>query len=77
MGPASAGAHIMVLDDRTATLAVEPAWLGETPGFWSYTGNSDITGTALILAVDPAPALPLPPVHLQANRDPSGDITLS
>jgi len=55
---------------------VEPAWLGETRDFRVYAGSSDVDGTAISVGTNPAVALPLPPVHLRAHRDASGDIAL-
>ena len=77
IGPAAIGARVLRLDNRVATLALEPAWLGETRTLRLYAGSADLVGTALTLAVDPGPALPLPPVHLRARREEGGDITLT
>jgi hypothetical protein len=77
MGAAAIGARVMVLDSRVATRTLEPSWLGETHAFRTYAGSADLTGMPLTLGFDPAPALPLPPVHLRADRAASGDIALS
>lgn len=76
IGAASPGRRAVLLDGRVGTLAVEPGWLGETRDFRVYAGSSDLTGTALSIALDAAPALPLPPVHLRAARAANGDIAL-
>src|SRR5690606_40819151 len=73
---ASIGRRAVLLDSRAGTLAVEPGWLGETRDFRVYAGSSDLTGTALSIALDAAPALPLPPVHLRAARAANGDIAM-
>jgi hypothetical protein len=75
-GTASVGRRVLVLDTRTVTLPVEPGLLGEARDFRVYAGASDIAGTSLVVETDPAPALPLAPVHLRAVRDGSGDIGL-
>ena len=77
VGAAPIGSRVMLLDSRVATLGIEPAWLGETRALRLYAGSADLTGTTLALAVDPGPALPLPPVHLRARRAPGGDIALT
>src|SRR6185437_7144059 len=47
-------------------------------GLRAYAGRTDPTGTAFTATLDLAPDLPLPPVHLEAIRDPAtGDIVLS
>jgi hypothetical protein len=70
------GGRVIVLDARAVTLPVEAGLLGETRDFRVYAGASDIEGTSLAVETDPAPALPLAPVHLRAVRDGSGDIGL-
>ena len=77
IGPAAIGGRIVILDSRVVALPVEPAWLGEMRALRLYAGSVDIVGTPLSLAVDPGPALPLPPVHLRARRQPNGDIALT
>ncbi|WP_193336504.1 baseplate megatron protein TIM-barrel domain-containing protein [Devosia beringensis] len=77
IGPAAIGARVIILDSRVATLPIETAWLGETRALRLYAGSGDVEGTPLTLAVDLGPALPLPPVHLRARRQPDGDIVLT
>lgn len=76
MGPIAAGRRVMLLDGRVASLPLAADWLGETRSLRAYAGSDDATGTALEIALDAAPALPLPPVHLRAQRLAGGDIAL-
>jgi hypothetical protein len=76
-GAAAAGSRLMVLDKRVVTLRVEPQWLGEERQFRIYAGATDLTGTAVTVITDTAVALPLSPVHLQAEREANGDVQLS
>jgi len=77
IGPAAIGARVIILDSRVVTLPIETAWLGETRALRLYAGSADVEGTPLTLAVDPGPALPLPPVHLRARREANGDLALT
>lgn len=74
MGPVSVGRRVLVLDGRVGSVPVEAGLLGEAREFRVYAGSSDIEGTTLSVGTTMAPALPLPPVHLRAERDGSGDI---
>lgn len=78
IGPASAGARVVVLDGRPASLPVPVAWLGTERSFRAYAGARDEAGQGLAVMLDLAPSLPLAPVHLVAERLPgSDDVTLS
>ena len=76
VGPIGAGQPLVLLDESVATVRVKPDWLGDTLLLRAYAGKNDPVGTALSVDLTTAPELPLPPVHLQARRDPAcGDIT--
>lgn len=77
MGAISAARRIMVLDQRVASLPVEPGRLGETRTLRVYAGSSDLDGTVVEATNSVAAALPLPPVHLRAGRITGGDIAFS
>lgn len=77
MGPAAAGNRVVVLDGNVAVLPMEPDWLGGELALRAYAGRLDATGTPLTTAISLGPVLPLPPVHLRADRDEAGDVTLS
>ncbi|HEY0919035.1 phage tail baseplate protein, partial [Devosia sp.] len=78
IGPAAAGRRVVVLDDRPLLLAAPGQWLGETRPLRAYAGRADPAGTSVALALDSGPVLPLPPVHLRAERAPgSDDVALS
>jgi hypothetical protein len=76
IGPASAGCRVMVLDGRVGMLAVEPGRVGASHAFRAYAGSGDLSGQALTITPQPAPALPLAPVHLRAARHADGNIRL-
>ncbi|WP_127145663.1 baseplate multidomain protein megatron [Pelagibacterium montanilacus] len=63
------GAMAMVLDGRVARLSVPVSALGAMRRLRAFAGPGDAEGTDLETVLDPAPALPLAPVHLQARRD--------
>jgi hypothetical protein len=73
-GSAALGKLVIVLDSRAVTLPVEAALLGETRDFRVYGGAADLEGTSLTIDTDAAPALPLAPVHVRAQRTAGGDI---
>jgi hypothetical protein len=77
MGPASAGNRVVLLDDAALMLPVPPTWLGGAVSLRAYAGSRDATGTALTAPLGLDPLLPLPPCHLSAIRDGSGDVLLS
>jgi hypothetical protein len=78
IGPASAGARVLLLDGRPVSLPVPAAWLGTERSLRAYAGGGDEEGQGLLLALDLAPSLPLAPVHLLAERLPgSEDVTLA
>ena len=74
IGAAAPGRRVMLLDGRVSSLPVEPGWLGEMRGFRVYAGSRDHEGVALAVETSAAPALPLPPAHLQARRGVGGAI---
>ena len=77
LGAAAAGNRIMVLDASVVAESVPVDWLGETLSLRAYAGRADPTGESFTAVIAAAPALPLPPVHLTARRDPAtGDIAL-
>ena len=78
IGPASAGARVLLLDGRPVSLPVPAAWLGTERSLRAYAGGGDEEGQGVMLALDLAPSLPLAPVHLLAERLPgSEDVTLA
>ena len=78
VGPAAAGRRVVVLDERPLLVPVPPQWLGETRTLRAYAGRSDPTGTTVAADLDLGPVLPLPPVHLRAERGAgSADVALS
>jgi hypothetical protein len=68
LGTAAAGNRVIVIDERVAEAPVPAHWLGETLLLHAYAGRSDADGTALSVAIDPAPTLPLRPAHASARR---------
>jgi len=77
VGAAAAGSRVIVLDATPVADAVPVDWLGTSLTLRAYAGRADPTGRPFAANIDLAPALPLPPVHLSATRDPlSGDVTL-
>ena len=78
VGPAAAGRRVVLLDERPLLLPVPPLWLGETRVLRAYAGRSDPTGATFAADLGLAPALPLPPAHLRAERSGAGnDVALS
>jgi hypothetical protein len=78
VGQAAAGRRVVVLDERPLLLPVPPQWLGESRALRAYAGRADPTGVGFTADLDVAPALPLAPVHLQAERGAgSSDVALS
>ncbi|WP_172122769.1 glycoside hydrolase/phage tail family protein [Devosia sp. 919] len=69
MGDTPAGAPAMLLDGRVGRVELERQWLGQERLLRCYAGAGDLTGTELDVAVTSAPALPLPPAELTAERD--------
>lgn len=77
MGAAGAGSPVLLLDERSLTLPVEPHWLRETRNLRLFAGPADLEGTALEITSETGPVLPLPPVHLRARRGEDGDVLIS
>jgi hypothetical protein len=77
VGTAAAGARIVVLDEAVAVLPVEPGWVGEPLALRAFAGRRDAEGTAFTGELGLGPLTPLPPGHLRAVRDGSGDVALS
>jgi len=74
---ANSGNRVMVLDGNIESLPVASEQIGGGFALHAYAGPRDGDGVALNVVVDPAPALPLAPVHLKAVRTPeNGDIAL-
>jgi len=76
IGAAAAGVRIVVLDEAMAVLPVEPGWVGDTLALRAFAGRRDAEGTAFVTEVGLGPLLPLPPGHLHAVREGSGDMAL-
>jgi hypothetical protein len=76
MGPVAVGQRVMLLDTRIIGLPAKSQWLGGTASLRSFAGSSDLTGTVSQLVASVAPALPLAPVHLRAQRHSGDDIAL-
>ena len=77
VGTAAPGARVVVLDETVAVLPVEPGWAGDTLALRTFAGRRDAEGTAFEAEIGLGPLTPLPPAHLRAMRDSSGDVTLS
>jgi hypothetical protein len=77
IGPAAAGRRVVVMDDRPLLVPVPPQWLGETRMLRAYAGRTDPAGIAFPADLDLAPMLPLPPVHLRAERGAGDDIAFT
>lgn len=75
-GTAAAGNAVLVLDGRAQAIALDEAQAGVSRTLIAYAGPRDAEGTVLEVTADAAPALPLPPVHLSAVREASGDVRL-
>jgi hypothetical protein len=75
-GASGTGARIVAYDERAAMLGVPRSWLGETHALRVHAGRRDLTGTVLDVTLGLDPALPLAPVHLEAERLPGGDVVL-
>ena len=73
MGLVSAGRRVLVLDNRTATLPVEPHWIGESRTIRFAAGDAVALET---VSLETGPVRPLSPVHLKAARQPDGAIVL-
>lgn len=75
IGPASAGARVIVLDQNVVSVPIEADWIGEgyTLRVRPAAGGADQT-----LLVEPAASavLPLAPVHLSADALPDGSIAI-
>jgi hypothetical protein len=77
VGTAGPGARVVVLDEAVVVLPVEPGWVGDTLALRAFAGRRDAEGTAFDGDIGLGPVTPLPPGHLRAVRDGSGDVTLS
>jgi hypothetical protein len=77
IGAVGAGNRVIVLDERPVVLPVPAEWLGSTVDLRVYGGSTDLTGVVQAVSLGTEPMLPLPPCHLRAVRDTSGDIALS
>ncbi len=62
-----------MLDSRTATLPVEPHWIGESRTIRFAAGDAVALET---VSLETGPVRPLSPVHLKAARQPDGTIAL-
>ena len=76
VGTAAAGARVVVLDEAVAVLPVEAGWAGDTLAITAFAGRRDAEGTAFAAEIGLGPLTPLPPAHLRAVRDGSGDVVL-
>jgi hypothetical protein len=74
MGPVSVGRRVLVLDNRVATLPVEPHWIGESRSLRVASGASP--GIVETVSLGVGPARPLAPVHLGGTRQGDGAIDL-
>jgi hypothetical protein len=77
VGMAVVGAQVLVLDEAVTVLPVEAGWVGETLPLRAFAGRRDAEGTAFDGQIGIGPLAPLPPGHLRAVRDASGDVALS
>ncbi|HHY51264.1 MAG TPA: hypothetical protein GYA10_16140, partial [Alphaproteobacteria bacterium] len=75
-GTASAGARAVVLDESVWVVDIPAGWVGDTVTLRAYAGASDPAGTAIVVNLPLAPLLPLPPVHLCAQRLANGDVAI-
>src|SRR5690606_3658138 len=75
-GAAPAGAPVLVLAPGLAGIPVPRGRIGGQWTLRAYAGPRDAQGVQVVVALDPAPARLLAPVHLEARRDGAGAIAL-
>lgn len=73
----AAGGRVLIPDGKTVSVPLDRGRLDEPLAIKIYAGPNDLVGEDMSVMPTRTAVLPLAPVHLRADAEPSGDIRLS